>query len=101
MERDLMKRTIGSTRSVALWVGASVIALSMAAGTARAADVPTSLTLSWLTTCMSGQIKLSVNGTPVGTFDVQGGDTQCNCNDYEKTVTLTDAATLAALDTKA
>lgn len=98
-----MRKTAGWWRSWTTLLGACTLLLGAAAGRAEAAsaDSPTSLQVSWLTTCMTGQMQISVNGVLVSTLDIQQGDSTCNGQDYERTVTLTDKETLAAMDTMA
>ena len=61
--------TASGPRVNRLFMGIATLALVATLGEARAsaADVPTSLTLSWLETCMAaGTITLGVNGVTVG-----------------------------------
>src|SRR5690349_15987003 len=98
-----MKRSTGGSSRGKVAVGAllAVCGLLVGATPAYAADTPQSIKLSWWTTAVNGTISLKVNGTVVGSFDLTQGDPRSNCNDYERSVTLTDPFTLEQLDTKA
>src|SRR5439155_17177934 len=98
--RRNMNRVVRRPGRLVLFLVTCAAVAALLPANARASDVPTSLELDWLTTCMTGQITLRVNGSVVGTFDIDPSS-QCDCSTAtEKSVTLTDPDTLWVLDTK-
>src|SRR5438132_8434858 len=94
-----MNRIVATPGKLVLWLATWLAVIAVAASDAHAANVPTSLDLSWLTTCMTGKLSLAVNGVTVGSFDIAPTLTQCDCNVAETSVTLDDTDTRWAINT--